>query len=142
MQARAGVSISGTAKMPIDDERRRFCRAKATSDTKPQTAVATEGKIGTKVHVQESLQRLQETLLSQRGESAGVREEEDKRIEANKEAAERARNERNKKYERLRQAFERMNRWVAEDRAEAAIEESKRVQGMRVILSRHCPRAA
>lgn len=127
--------------MPIDDERRRFGGAKTTSDTKSQTVVATEHKFGTKEDVQESLQRLQETLLLQRGESAGVHTEEDKRIEANKEAAERARNERNKKYERLRQAFERMNRWVAEEKAEAAREESKRDQGMRLILSRQSPRA-
>jgi len=125
--------------MPIGDERRRFGRAKATPDTKPQVVVATEGKSGTKGDAQESLQRLQETLLLQRGESAGVREEEDKRIEANKEAMEHARNERNEKYERLRQAFERMNRWVAEE--EAARGESKKVQGMRVILSRQRPRA-
>jgi len=75
--------------MPIVDEWRRFGRAKAT---KPQTVVATEGKFGTKGDVQESLQRLQETLLLQRGDSTGAREEEDiraKRIRANKEVAER-----------------------------------------------------
>jgi len=117
--------------MPIDDERRRFGGAKAIPDTKPQTALATEGEFGTKGCVRESLQRLQETLLLQQGESAGVRAEEDKRTETNKEAAERAGNERNEKYERLRQTFERMNRWMADEEAEAARKESKRVQGMR-----------
>ena len=126
--------------MPIDDGRRRFGRAKPPPGTKPQAVIVTDGKFGTEGDVQESLRRLQETSLLQRDETAGVRVEEDKRIEANKEAAERARNERNEKYERLRQAFERMNRWVAEEKAEAAREESKRIQGMRVILSRQCPR--
>lgn len=116
--------------MPIDDERRRFGKAKAIPDTKPQTALATEGELGKKGDVRESLQKLQETLLLHQGESAAARVEEDKRIEANKEAAERVRNKRNEKYERLRQAFERMNRWMAEEEAEAAREESKRVQGL------------
>lgn len=115
--------------MPIDDERRRLGRTKTTPGRKSQTIVATEGKSGSK-DVQESLQRLQEML--QRQEPAGLHEGEENRIEANKEAAKRAQNERNEKYERLRQAFERMNRWMDEEKAEAAREESRRVQqGMR-----------
>ena len=114
--------------MPIHDERRRFGKAKATPVIKPQTVVATEGKSGSKDDVQESLQRLQEMLLLQRNEPAEFGVEEEKRIKANKEAAERARNERNEKYERLRQAFDRMNRWMDEERAGAAREESKRDQ--------------
>jgi len=117
--------------MPIDDERRRFGRAKATQDPKPQTVAAANGELGWKEGVQKSLQRLQETLLLQRAGPTGLRAEEENRIKTNEEAAQRARNERNEKYERLRQAFERMNRWMAEEKAEAAREESKRAQGMR-----------
>lgn len=116
--------------MPIDDERRRFRRTKATPDNNPQSAVATEGELGSKGGVQESLQELQETLLLQHGERAEFRLEEEKRIEANKQAAQRARAERNEKHERLKRAFEKMDRWKDEENAEAA-EELRRVQGMR-----------
>jgi hypothetical protein len=117
--------------MPIDDQRRLFGRAK-TPGTKPQTAVPAEGEPEPNDGVQESLQRLQETLLLQRGERARFREEEKKHIEAHELAAHRARNERNEKYERLRQAFERMNRWK-DDKVEGAGEESVREQGKRSL---------
>jgi len=60
----------------------------------------------------ESLQRLQEVLLLQGSEQAGFCAEEEKRIEASKQAVQRARNERNDRYKRLQRAFERMNRWT------------------------------
>jgi len=72
-------------------------------------------------------------LLVQRGEQAGFYTEEEKRIETGKRAAQRAQNERNEKYERLQRAFERMNRWKDEEKAEAAGEESGRVQGTREV---------
>lgn len=115
--------------MPINDERRRFGRAKATPDTEPPTAAATGGTPGPKDGVQESLQSLQETLLLQRNERAEFRAEEEKRIQASEEAVRRARDERNEKYERLQQAFERVDRWKDEEKAEAAREQSKRAQG-------------
>jgi len=118
--------------MPIDDERRRFGRAKTTSGTKPQTAVPTTDGSELKDGVQESLQRLQEMLL-QRGERVGFREEEKKRLETHELAARHARSERNEKYERLQQASERMNRWKDEEKTEAAGEESKRAQGKRSL---------
>lgn len=117
--------------MPIDDERRRFGEAKTVPDTKPQTAVCTADEPRPKDGVRESLQQLQEMLLLQRGEQIGFREEEEKRIKAHQLAAQHARNERNEKYERLREAFERTNRWKDEEKAEAAGEESKRAQGKR-----------
>jgi len=116
--------------MPIDDERRRFRRANTTPSTKLQTAVSTKDESEWKDRVQEPLQKLHETLLLQRNERAGFREEE-KRIEAHKLAAQYGRNERNEKYERLQRAFERMNRWKDEEKAEAAREESKGIQGTR-----------
>ena len=118
--------------MPINDERRRFGRAKATLDTEPQVAVATEGTSGPKDGIQESLQGLQEILLSQRDERAGFRAEEENRVKANEEAMRRARDERNEKYERLQRAFERVHRWKDEDKAEAAREESRRTQGTQI----------
>jgi len=119
--------------MPINDERRRFGRTKATSGTGPQAAVPTKGEPGQGGGVQESLQMLQDMLVLQRGEQAEFRGEEEKRIEASKQTVQRVRNERNEKYERMQQAFERMNRWRDEDKAEAAGEESKRVQGTRSL---------
>lgn len=124
--------------MPIDDERRRFCRTKTTAHDEPQTGTATEGELEPKATVQESLQRLQEMLLSQRRERAELLSGEEKRIEAKKEAVQRARNERNEKYERLQQVFERMNEWKSEDEAEAAGERSKRAQGANLGLSYPC----
>lgn len=115
--------------MPVDDERGRFSRIKSRGHAKSQTAVATEGGCGPEDGVQESLGRLQEMLVSRRREHAGVPAEEEKRIEANKQVAQRARNERNEKYERLQQAFKRMNKWKDEENAEGGGEESKRVQG-------------
>jgi len=115
--------------MPIDDERRRFGRAKATPGTKPQTAVSTKDKSRLSDETQESLQRLQEMLLLRGSEQVGFRAEEEKRIDTSKQAAERARSERNEKYERLQRAFEQMNRWKDEEEAEVAGEESGRIQG-------------
>jgi len=115
--------------MPIDDERRRFGRAKTAPGTEPQTAVSTADEPRPEDGVRESLQGLQEMLLLQRGEQIGFREKEEKRIKAHELAAQHARNERKEKYERLRQAFERANRWKDEEKAEAAGEESKRAQG-------------
>lgn len=120
--------------MPIDDERRRLGRSKIAPDTKPQGVVATEGGgSGSKDGVRGSLQTLQEMLLLQQSERAGFRAEEEKRIEANREVMQHARNERNEKYQRLRQAFERMNRSKDEEKAEAAREESKRRQGTKSL---------
>ena len=119
--------------MPINDERRRFGRAKTTSGTKPQNAVPTADVPELKDGIQESLQRLQEMLLLQRGERVGFGEEEKKRMEAHELAAQHARSERNEKYERLRQASERMNRWKDEEKIEAVGEESKRAQGKRSL---------
>lgn len=104
--------------MPIDDERRRFSRTKAVTDTKPNIAVATGGRLGPKEEAHETLQRLQEMLQSQRRERAEVQVEEEKRMEANKQAAQRGRVNRNEKYERLQQAFERMNEWKEEQSGE------------------------
>ena len=115
--------------MPIDDERRRFGKAKGTPSTKPQIAVATEDESGARDGIQESLERLQELLLLQRGERTEFREEEEKRIKSNKEAMEHAWTERNEKYERLQQAFERINRWKDEEETRASGEESKEAQG-------------
>lgn len=120
--------------MPIDDERRRFGEAKTVPDTKPQTAVSTTDEPRPKDGVRESLQRLQEMLLLQQGEQIGFREEEEKRIKAHELAAQDARNGRKEKYERLREAFERTNRWMKdEEKAEAAGEESKRAQGKKSL---------
>lgn len=107
--------------MPINDERRRFRGTKAIADAKPQAKVTTEGELGSKDRIQESLQKLREMLLSQRGEFLAGKEEQ---IEANKEAVQRARKERDEKYERLQQAFERMN-----NRKDEGAEAAKRVQG-------------
>ena len=120
--------------MPIDDERRRFNRTKTTAGTKPQATGSTRDEPEPKNEVQESLQRLQEMLLLQRGEQVGFRAEEEKRIEAHELATQHARNERNEKYERLRQASERMSRWKDEEKAEAAGEESGRAQGRRNLF--------
>lgn len=114
--------------MPIDDERQRFRRAKTTPNIKLQTAVSTKDESDPKDRMRESLQELQETLLLQRDERAGFREEEEKRTEAHKVAAKYGRRERNEKYERLQQAFERMNRWRDEER-----NESKETQGTRTL---------
>lgn len=122
--------------MPIDDERRRFGRAK-TPSTKLQTAVPTKDELEPKDEVQESLQGLQEMLLLQRDERAGYREEVEKRVEARELIAQRARKERNEKYERLQQAFERMNRWEDGEKVEAAREESKGTEGT-ISLSYLC----
>jgi len=119
--------------MPINDERRRFGRTTATSDTGPQAAVPTKGEPGQGDGVHESLQMLQDMLALQRGKQAEFRGEEEKHIEANKQTVQRARNERNEKYERMKQAFERVNQWRDEGKAEAAGEESKRVQGTRSL---------
>lgn len=96
--------------MPIDDERRRLRRTKATTHAKPQAKVTAEGELGSRDRMQESIKRLHDMLLLQRDEQSYLLAEEEKRIEANKQAAERVRNERNDKYERLRQAFERMKK--------------------------------
>jgi molybdopterin converting factor small subunit len=125
-----GVSFFGEAKMPIDDERRRFSKTKARAHTIPQTAGG--GELGSEGGVQETLQRLEEMLLSQRRQRAEFLEEEEKRAAANNEVAQRARNERKEKYERLQQAFERMSSWKDN---EATREESRRVQGMNLSLS-------
>ena len=115
--------------MPIDDERRRLGRAKAAPGVDPPSATSTKHESAPKDRAQESMQRLHEMLLLQRDERAEFRAEEEKRIETNEQAAQRARNERNEKYERLQQAFARMNRWKDEEKTEAAREESKLVQG-------------
>ena len=116
--------------MPIDDERRRFSKTKARAHTEPQ--FAGEGVSGSEGGVQETLQRLEEMLLSQRRQRTEFLDEEEKRVEANKEVAQRTRSERKEKYERLQQAFERMNSWKDN---EATGEESRRVQGMNPSLS-------
>lgn len=120
--------------MPIDDERRRLSRAKTTPGTRPQATVSTRDEQGPGDEVQGSLKRVQEMLLLQRGERAGYRGEEEKRSEAHKPpAVQHARNERNEKYERLQRAFEQMNRWKDEEKAESARERSKRAQGTRSL---------
>ena len=115
--------------MPIDDERRRFHKTKAAAHTKPQASVATENELRSKGGVQESLKRLEEMLRLQRGERAELLAGEKKRIEANKQAAQRARSERDEKYKHLQQAFERMKKWKGEEDAGTAREKLKRVQG-------------
>lgn len=127
--------------MPIDDEGRRFCRTKGTANANPQTSIATEGELEPKVRVQESLQRLQEMLLSQRHERADFLAAGEKRIEANERTAQRARDERNEKYERLQQAFERVNKWKVEQEAEAAGEKLKGVRGANPNPSHPCAEA-
>jgi hypothetical protein len=115
--------------MPIDDERRRFYKTKATARSQPQASVATEGELGSKGRVQESLQRLQEMLRSQRGEQASLLAGEGGRIEAHKRKAQHARNGQNDKYEGLQQAFEQMKKEEEEEEVEAARERLRRVQG-------------
>ena len=51
-QTRNEISFSGKSKMPIGDERRRFCETKAMSDAKLRSTVATEGGLGLKGGVQ------------------------------------------------------------------------------------------
>lgn len=132
IQAENEVSFFGKGKMPIDDERRRFRRTTTTPGTKSQATVSAKDGLDPKERVQASLHTLQEMLLDQRDERAGFREEAERRVEAHKLAAQRGRSERNEKYERLQQAFERMNRWRDEEKAGTAREESMR-QGTRSL---------
>lgn len=111
--------------MPIDDERRRIGRTKGTAQAKPQAIVATEGELDSKVRVQESLQRLLDISISQRGEQAEVLAEEEERVEANKRAAQRARNERDERYERMQQAFERAKKRQDEEEAARAADQER-----------------
>jgi hypothetical protein len=71
-------------------------------------------------------------------ENRGFRVENKKRIETNNEGVQRARNEGpgDEKYERPRQASERINRWKDDEKAEAARKESK---GSKARLSRQRP---
>ena len=110
--------------MPIEDERRRFQEAKA---------IAQADVTGEEVH--ESLHELQEALLLQRRERAEFLAEEENRIEARKEIAKRAREERSEKYERLQQAFKRMGGWKGEEETAAEREGMKGVQGMKFIYN-------
>jgi hypothetical protein len=79
-------------------------------EAKPQSAVATERESGLKGGVQESPQELQETLQQQRGERAGFRVEEEKRIREDKQAVQRAWTGRHETHQRLQRPFERMSR--------------------------------
>ena len=72
-------------------------------------------------------------LMMQQDEEAEHHTEE--RIEASRQAAQRARDERKEKYERLQQAFERMNRQKDKEGAEMPGEWSKRVQGANRVCS-------
>lgn len=131
-----GVSYFGEDKMPINDERRRFGRSKTTTHTKPQAAANTEGGSGPKEGAKgskESIERLREMLMMQQDEEAEHHTEE--RIEASRQAAQRARDERKEKYERLQQAFERMNRQKDKEGVEMPGEWSKRVQGANRVCS-------
>ena len=123
--------------MPIDDERRRLSRAKRTPGTAPQIGTPAKDESEPKDGVRESLQRLHEMLLLQQAERVGFREDEEKRVQAQRQAVQRARNERNERYDRLQQAFGRMGRWRDEEGAEAGREESRRSQGT-ISLSYLC----
>jgi hypothetical protein len=80
-------------------------------DAKHQSAVTTKREPRLKGGVQESPQELQETLQQQRGEQAGFRVGEEKRIREDKQAAvQRAWAGRHETRQRLQRLFERMSR--------------------------------